>query len=43
MLNAINAGERADKIPMTPLRRIGPLIEVCNGSGCLDSFRGGIS
>jgi NAD(P)-dependent dehydrogenase (short-subunit alcohol dehydrogenase family) len=31
MLNAINAGERADKIPMTPLRRIGQLIEVAYG------------
>jgi 3(or 17)beta-hydroxysteroid dehydrogenase len=28
MLNATNAGERADKIALTPLRRIGKLIEV---------------
>ena len=28
MLNATNAGERADKIAMTPLRRIGKPIEV---------------
>jgi NAD(P)-dependent dehydrogenase (short-subunit alcohol dehydrogenase family) len=31
MLNATNAGERADKIPMTPLRRIGKPIEVAYG------------
>jgi NAD(P)-dependent dehydrogenase (short-subunit alcohol dehydrogenase family) len=31
MLNATNAGERADKIPMTPLRRIRQLIEVAYG------------
>ena len=31
MLNATNAGERADKIAMTPLRRIGKPIEVAYG------------
>src|SRR5437660_12708199 len=31
MLNATNAGERADKISMTPLRRIGEPIEVAYG------------
>ena len=31
MLNASNAGERADKIAMTPLRRIGKPIEVAYG------------
>jgi NAD(P)-dependent dehydrogenase (short-subunit alcohol dehydrogenase family) len=31
MLNATNAGERADKIAMTPLRRIGEPIEVAYG------------
>jgi NAD(P)-dependent dehydrogenase (short-subunit alcohol dehydrogenase family) len=31
MLNATNAGERADKIAMTPLRRIGKPIEVGYG------------
>jgi NAD(P)-dependent dehydrogenase (short-subunit alcohol dehydrogenase family) len=31
MLNATNAGERADKIPMTPLRRIRQLIEAAYG------------
>jgi 3alpha(or 20beta)-hydroxysteroid dehydrogenase len=30
-LNATNAGERADKIAMTPLRRIGKPIEVAHG------------
>jgi len=30
-LNATNAGERADKIPLTPLRRIGKPIEVAYG------------
>jgi NAD(P)-dependent dehydrogenase (short-subunit alcohol dehydrogenase family) len=30
-LNATNAGERADKIAMTPLRRIGKPIEVAYG------------
>jgi hypothetical protein len=33
MLNATNAGERADKIAATPLRRIGKPIEVAYG-GC---------
>jgi NAD(P)-dependent dehydrogenase (short-subunit alcohol dehydrogenase family) len=32
MLNATNAGERADKIAMTPLRRIGKPIEVAYGA-----------
>src|SRR5690349_20152200 len=32
MLNATNAGERADKIAMTPLRRIGEPIEVAYGA-----------
>jgi NAD(P)-dependent dehydrogenase (short-subunit alcohol dehydrogenase family) len=31
MLNATNAGERADKIAMTPLRRLGEPIEVAYG------------
>jgi NAD(P)-dependent dehydrogenase (short-subunit alcohol dehydrogenase family) len=31
MLNATNAGERDDKIAMTPLRRIGKPIEVAYG------------
>jgi NAD(P)-dependent dehydrogenase (short-subunit alcohol dehydrogenase family) len=31
MLNATNAGERADKIAMTPLRRIGKPVEVAYG------------
>jgi NAD(P)-dependent dehydrogenase (short-subunit alcohol dehydrogenase family) len=31
MLNATNAGERADKIAQTPLRRIGQPIEVAWG------------
>jgi hypothetical protein len=31
MLNATNAGERADKIAMTPPRRIGKPIEVAYG------------
>jgi 3alpha(or 20beta)-hydroxysteroid dehydrogenase len=31
MLNATNAGERAEKIAMTPLRRIGKPIEVAYG------------
>lgn len=31
MLNATNAGERADKVAMTPLRRIGKPIEVAYG------------
>jgi NAD(P)-dependent dehydrogenase (short-subunit alcohol dehydrogenase family) len=31
MLNATNAGERADKIATTPLRRIGKPIEVAYG------------
>jgi NAD(P)-dependent dehydrogenase (short-subunit alcohol dehydrogenase family) len=31
MLNATNAGERADKIALTPLRRLGEPIEVANG------------
>jgi len=31
MLYATNAGERADKISMTPLRRIGEPIEVAYG------------
>jgi len=31
MLNATNAGERDDKIALTPLRRIGKPIEVANG------------
>jgi NAD(P)-dependent dehydrogenase (short-subunit alcohol dehydrogenase family) len=31
MLNATNAGDRADKIAMTPLRRIGKPIEVAYG------------
>jgi NAD(P)-dependent dehydrogenase (short-subunit alcohol dehydrogenase family) len=31
MLNATNAGERNDKIALTPLRRIGKLIEVAYG------------
>ena len=31
MLNATNAGERADKIEMTPLRRLGKPIEVAYG------------
>jgi hypothetical protein len=31
MLNAANAGERADKIVMTPLRRIGEPLEVAYG------------
>ena len=31
MLNATNAGERADKIALTPLRRIGEPIEVAYG------------
>jgi NAD(P)-dependent dehydrogenase (short-subunit alcohol dehydrogenase family) len=31
MLNATNAGERADKIALTPLRRIGKPIEVAYG------------
>jgi hypothetical protein len=31
MLNATNAGERADKIAMTPLQRIGKPIEVAYG------------
>src|SRR5438552_11813899 len=31
MLNATNAGERADKIALTPLRRIGQPIEVAHG------------
>jgi NAD(P)-dependent dehydrogenase (short-subunit alcohol dehydrogenase family) len=31
MLNATNASERADKIAMTPLRRIGKPIEVAYG------------
>jgi len=31
MLNSTNAGERADKIPATPLRRIGKPIEVAYG------------
>ena len=31
MLNATNAGERADKIAMTPLRRLGKPIEVAYG------------
>jgi NAD(P)-dependent dehydrogenase (short-subunit alcohol dehydrogenase family) len=31
MLNATNAGERAEKIGATPLRRIGKLIEVAYG------------
>ena len=31
MLNATNAGERADKVAMTPLRRIGRPIEVAYG------------
>ena len=31
MLNATNAGERTDKIAMTPLRRIGKPIEVAYG------------
>jgi NAD(P)-dependent dehydrogenase (short-subunit alcohol dehydrogenase family) len=31
MLNATNAGERADKIAATPLRRIGEPIEVAYG------------
>ena len=31
MLNATNAGERADKIALTPLRRIGKPVEVAYG------------
>src|SRR5260370_856407 len=31
MLNATNAGERADKIALTPLRRLGEPIEVAYG------------
>ncbi len=31
MLNSTNAGERADKIERTPLRRLGEVIEVANG------------
>jgi NAD(P)-dependent dehydrogenase (short-subunit alcohol dehydrogenase family) len=31
MLNATNAGERADKIGLTPLRRIGKPVEVAYG------------
>ena len=31
MLNATNAAERADKIALTPLRRIGQPIEVASG------------
>ena len=31
MLNATNAGERADKIEATPLRRLGEPIEVAYG------------
>jgi NAD(P)-dependent dehydrogenase (short-subunit alcohol dehydrogenase family) len=31
MLNATNAGERTDKIAMTPLRRIGKPTEVAYG------------
>lgn len=31
MLNSTNAGERADKIARTPLRRLGEVIEVANG------------
>jgi hypothetical protein len=31
MLNATNAGERADKIEATPLRRLGKPIEVADG------------
>src|SRR5882724_174303 len=31
MLNATNAGERADKIALTPLRRLGEPLEVANG------------
>ncbi len=31
MLNATNAGERADKIALTPLRRLGKPIEVAHG------------
>ncbi len=31
MLNATNAGERADKIALTPLRRLGQPIEVAHG------------
>ena len=37
MLNATNAGERADKIAMTPLRRIGKPIEVAYGVSFLAS------
>jgi NAD(P)-dependent dehydrogenase (short-subunit alcohol dehydrogenase family) len=31
MLNAINANERADKIALTPLRRLGEPVEVAYG------------
>src|SRR5260221_3242712 len=37
MLNATNAGERADKILLTPLRRLGEAIEVANGAVFLAS------